>query len=124
MAETKIMVETNKHEHRNSGTKRSEQGVDSRYRIANNINLSGKNNTKIERDAERNTQIPRREENTGRMQLFENKQCESEKVFRKFLGFFENNESEIKFQLKSRHYPIIRKPDRHRYICEKTWEER
>ena len=63
MEETKIKEEANKHEHHNSGNKPSEQRVDTRYRIDNNISHRKETNTKFERDTERNKPIPRREAN-------------------------------------------------------------
>ena len=49
----------------------------------------------------------------GTIQLAENNQSEREKVFNKFLDFFENNETikdtEINIQLTPEHYPIKQK---------------
>ena len=48
-----------------------------------------------------------------RIQLAENNQSECEKKFKKFLDFFENNETkkdtERKIQLKPGHYPVKQK---------------
>ena len=49
----------------------------------------------------------------GRIQLAESNQSEREKIFGKFQGLFENNETikdtELNIQLKPGHYPIKQK---------------
>ena len=60
----------------------------------------------------------------GRIQLAENNQSETERIINKFPDLFENNgkikDTEIKIQLKPRHFPVKQKARRYHYTYKKT----